>query len=216
MADTPTSELFTLSSNSLKNYGKCLTFFKSKNVKVFPCAYRGQYGEGKVFDPEARGFTEYNYSHLYSRNEKSSYIIAWEKDANNSYTLKCLLGGYYFEFYHLLKSDFSASAANKKTKKIVLRLDEVDLTDARTSSEDGTRKTKVIGSLVGEHGVGEDEEINSLYLDCQRSGTVNGGNTTAYIFTGVAIVPSDDVSTMSFDATLEPFTYTSDGNLEIN
>ena len=59
---------------------------KSANVKVFPCAYRGYYQQDsgidtittKVFDPEARGYTEYNFSNHFGKlgNRKHSYIVS--------------------------------------------------------------------------------------------------------------------------------------------
>ena len=51
-------------------------FIESDNVKVFPCSYRGfktvtivdETGISKeskqVFDPEASGFTEYNFANI--------------------------------------------------------------------------------------------------------------------------------------------------------
>ena len=64
------------------------TYFRSEDVKVFPCAYRGfkhNYdsdnnitGPSLPFDPEARGFTERNFSNIYSKAGKSkeSFIIS--------------------------------------------------------------------------------------------------------------------------------------------
>jgi hypothetical protein len=74
-------------------------YIESKNIKVFPCAYRGYYGEGesKVFDPEARSTTESNFTdtfHKLSLN-KESYVVSW-----SSSILKCVIGGYYFEIYN--------------------------------------------------------------------------------------------------------------------
>ena len=53
-------------------------YFKSKDVKVFPCAYRGQ-----NINPEASSFTEYNFTNIYSKQseKKESFIISDEDNA---------------------------------------------------------------------------------------------------------------------------------------
>ena len=45
-------------------------FIESENVKVFPCSYRGFDESGNIFDPEARGFTEYNFANIYGKQTK--------------------------------------------------------------------------------------------------------------------------------------------------
>lgn len=72
-----------------------MSYFLSKDVKVFPCAYRGYTGaNAEVIDPYARSFAEYNFSNIYANisANKQSYIISY---VNN--VLKCVIGGYYFE-----------------------------------------------------------------------------------------------------------------------
>ncbi len=73
-------------------------YFKSKDVKIFPCAYRGQDSNGTPINPEASSFTEYNFTNIYSKSglKKESFIISYT--ANE---LKCIIGGYYFEITSL-------------------------------------------------------------------------------------------------------------------
>jgi hypothetical protein len=56
------------------------TYIESKDLKVFPCAYRGYYaGEDyKVFDPEARSTTEANFTDTFHKlsSNKESYVIS--------------------------------------------------------------------------------------------------------------------------------------------
>jgi len=68
-------------------------YFKSSDVKVFPCAYRGQ-----GIDMEASSFTEYNFTNIYSKQglKKESFIISYTDNK-----LKCVIGGYYFEIQNL-------------------------------------------------------------------------------------------------------------------
>jgi hypothetical protein len=60
-------------------------YILSRNIEVFPCAYRGYYNEKSdgtitthVFDPEARSTTEANFTSTFHKlsNNKDSYVIA--------------------------------------------------------------------------------------------------------------------------------------------
>ena len=74
---------------------------ESEKVKVFPCSYRGfktveildESGilteSRQIFDPEANGFTEYNFANIYGKQTK---LISWSGGL-----LKCVIDGYYFE-----------------------------------------------------------------------------------------------------------------------
>ena len=77
-------------------------YFESKNVKIYPCTYRGYYqdsnGDGiedltTVFDPESRLISEYNFTHLHGIVAgKKSYVVS-----KTDSLLCCVIGGYYFE-----------------------------------------------------------------------------------------------------------------------
>jgi hypothetical protein len=58
-------------------------FVESKNIKVFPCTYRGYYNttetlETIVFDPEARSTTEANFTTTFHKlsSTKDSYVVS--------------------------------------------------------------------------------------------------------------------------------------------
>jgi hypothetical protein len=57
-------------------------YFKSQNIRVFPCAYRGHYDTDSqsslVFDPEARATTEANFTNTFHKlsDNKESYVVA--------------------------------------------------------------------------------------------------------------------------------------------
>ena len=70
---------------------------ESENVKVFPCSYRGFDGSGNIFDPESRGFTEYNFANIYGKQTK---LISWSGEL-----LKCVIDGYYFEINGITPAD---------------------------------------------------------------------------------------------------------------
>ena len=52
-------------------------YFKITDVKIFPCAYRGQ-----NINPEASSFTEYNFTNIYSKQgkKKESFIISYTEN----------------------------------------------------------------------------------------------------------------------------------------
>ena len=84
-------------------------FIESENIKVFPCSYRGfktveildEKGIlrklNQIFDPEANGFTEYNFANIYGKQTK---LISWTSDL-----LKCVIDGYYFEINGIEPTD---------------------------------------------------------------------------------------------------------------
>ena len=89
-------------------------YFKITEVKIFPCAYRGQ-----NINPEASSFTEYNFTNIYSKQgeKKESFIISYTENE-----LKCVIGGYYFEitnFNRYEKSDYKYLAIKIANKELV-------------------------------------------------------------------------------------------------
>ena len=127
-------------------------YIESQNIRVFPCAYRGYYNadETLVFDPEARATTEANFTNTFHKlsDNKESYVIAWAQDSatdiDGTGTLKCVIGGYYFEIYNHRMSNFfylDPKDASKlkpyylciKTESISLGTSEPDSTNARTT-----------------------------------------------------------------------------------
>jgi len=82
-------------------------YVPSKYIKVFPCSYRGLYenaltGQKYAFDPESRLLSEANLRNLPGNvGGRDSYIIDYTSDK----TLKCVIGGYYFEIYQIELSD---------------------------------------------------------------------------------------------------------------
>ena len=91
-------------------------YFKITDVKIFPCAYRGQ-----NINPEASSFTEYNFTNIYSKQseKKESFIVSYIENKLER-KLKCVIGGYYFEInltgYE--KSDYKYLAIKIEDKEI--------------------------------------------------------------------------------------------------
>jgi len=177
--------------------GHIYNFVRSPNVKIFPCAYRGYYTQDaggnittKVFDPEARGYTEYNYTNMYSKvqRNKQSYVIDWKvttgDDGTGPSLLKCVIGGYYFEIKGLLLSDFQGANA---PKRLAIRTREVTLSN---EPDDCERKSKILSGFI--------ETTN--YLDIRHSEGV-------YIFVGLAVL--DQNEDVSYSDDLVPFKYAS-------
>lgn len=68
-------------------------FFKSEDVKIFPC-----YNRGVDYNKEARLATEYNFTHLPGLfMGYDSYIIESKGDSEPK-LFRCVIHGYYFEF----------------------------------------------------------------------------------------------------------------------
>jgi predicted nucleic acid-binding Zn-ribbon protein len=83
-----------------------MNYFLSKNIKVFPCTYRGSYGD-QAFDPESRLVSEYNYTHLPGIvNGKKSYIVDCTATSTTIGMLKCVIDGYYFEISNIMLEKF--------------------------------------------------------------------------------------------------------------
>ena len=112
-------------------------FIESENVKVFPCSYRGFNNDGHIFDPEASGFTEYNFANIYGKQTK---LISWTDNL-----LKCIIDGYYFEIKNIAPADLFI---NNKLYKFAIVLDPIDIV--------GSYQTKVLKSINGD---------NKNYLD---------------------------------------------------
>ena len=112
-------------------------FIESENVKVFPCSYRGFNDDRNIFDPEASGFTEYNFANIYGKQTK---LISWTDNL-----LKCIIVGYYFEIKNIAPADLFI---NNKLHKFAIVLDPVDII--------GSYQTKVLKSITSD---------NKNYLD---------------------------------------------------
>ena len=94
-------------------------YFKITDVKIFPCAYRGQNASNEPINPEASSFTEYNFTNIYSKQgeKKESFIISYTENE-----LKCVIGGYYFEitnFNTYEKSGYKYLAIKIANKELV-------------------------------------------------------------------------------------------------
>ena len=174
-------------------------YIESQKIRVFPCAYRGYYNADKtlVFDPEARATTEVNFTNTFHKlsGNKESYVIAWVPDSatdiDGTGTLKCVIGGYYFEIYNHQMSEFFYSDPKDdsklkpyylciKTESISLGTSEPDSTNART--------TEVLSSFA--------ESTN--YLD------VKDDTQDKYAFTGLLVSKTADANG-SATASLAPF-----------
>ena len=112
-------------------------FIESENVKVCPCSYRGFNDDRNIFDPEASGFTEYNFANIYGKQTK---LISWTDNL-----LKCIIDGYYFEIKNIAPADLFI---NNKLHKFAIVLDPVDII--------GSYQTKVLKSITSD---------NKNYLD---------------------------------------------------
>ena len=115
-----------------------MNYFKSKDVRVFPCSYRGNYeiNNGSVtFDPEARLNTESNLISAGGKlGLKENYLI--EKTDN---VAKFVICGYYFEISNINSYDDQLS-----NKRLFVKLTNKDI---KTNDDtDRARSTKVLGS----------------------------------------------------------------------
>lgn len=77
-----------------------MNFFKSADVKVYPCGFRGYDANNKMFNPKARMTTEEGLIGLGGAGDlRSSYVISY---SNESYgTLDAVIGGYRFKISNI-------------------------------------------------------------------------------------------------------------------
>lgn len=149
-----------------------IKFLESSNVKVFPCAYRGHDNSNNIFDPEARAFSEKNFSNIYSKESegKKSFIISWDNPTESSSKLKCVIDGYYFEISNLNINTLISDGYDT----LIIRTKEVDLTSGSLGTE-----TTVLADLSGSD--------NEYYLDQLIGGTFH--------FTGLGVIASSTLNT---------------------
>lgn len=107
-------------------------FIESENVKVFPCSYRGFNDDRNIFDPEASGFTEYNFANIYGKQTK---LISWTGNL-----LKCIIDGYYFEIKNITPADLFR---NNKLYKFAIVLKSINVV--------GSYETKVLDSIYADN-----------------------------------------------------------------
>ena len=164
-------------------------YIESKNIRVFPCAYRGYYNTAgeetttKVFDPEARATTEANFANTYHKisARKESYVVSW--DSENS-VLKVVIGGYYFEITGHTINDFFDE---DNPKSLCIKTEEITL---GTDDADTERKTTILKSWTE----------NDKYLDVADS------SGTTYIFTGLIVINNlKDADVENANNILTPF-----------
>ena len=145
-------------------------YFKITDVKIFPCAYRGQ-----NINPEASSFTEYNFTNIYSKQgeKKESFIISYTENE-----LKCVIGGYYFEitnFNRYEKSDYKYLAIKIANKELV----PFGGTDSAGSLDDTTNNI-----FLGVAGGGTLEELSgcsaSLQIFDSYEETMGDSKVTTY------------------------------------
>lgn len=150
-----------------------MEFFKSDDVKVFPCARRGAKTESgeieKIFDAESRLNTEYNLTHLHGINGGTFYSYVHKYELNNDKTLKSgsilvvIVGGYYFEI--TLNEEYFG--ANGMLTKDAIAAENgtgvwlnVDLEDKNL---DANNKTKLMKNLDNPSSDQLDEKVDNEY-----------------------------------------------------
>lgn len=169
-------------------------FFKSRDIKVFPCTYRGKNGDNSVFNPEARLNTEANFALLNrygSGYNHDSYIISWvdEVQVNSSEReiLKVILGGYYFE---IDKTDYNLINTTGKDTCLYIKLVEKNILTSH--------KTKVLENL-NTSSTPANNNYNDLDLSMTYSDSETGEDKTEYYFVGLAYDTAFDYENTDYD-----------------
>jgi len=93
-------------------------FFKSNNVKIFPCFHRGQYTENNktlYYNPESRLATEYNFTHI------PGLLLGYDSFVieHTNACVRCVIHGYYFEFTGDAAGKLQDPDGNLKGKLII-------------------------------------------------------------------------------------------------
>jgi len=153
-----------------------MSFFKSKDVKVFPCAYRGTDDTGAYFNPESIIQSEFNFVNAPNRHWKQSYVISYD---NTTHKLKCVINGYYFEIDNV--DDYLAKLTSTKF--------ELAIKVANVAIGGTSNQTEVLANLDTLGGAGQTSDQS---LDNKKDGT--------YYFTGLAYGLSDTSRYIALDA----------------
>ena len=82
-------------------------FFKSDDVKVYPCSFRGYKTDNTTYNAKARLITEEGFIRPVAVGAVKSYVISSAVDASDEEWLKVVIGGYYFEIKHKEYTGFS-------------------------------------------------------------------------------------------------------------
>lgn len=165
-------------------------YFKSEQVKVFPCSYRGYTGatsEQVPYDAEARMLTEHNFLHagsnldLYGVNGiDNTYVIKTTINNNVLLSVTCVIAGYYFELTNLNISfrpgDYhDPDNIDPDADYLYLAVSptkEITIANGQT--------TKVLSQIENNN----DNSQSDLHLDVNVS---TDPNTTDYRFKGLAL-----------------------------
>ena len=190
-------------------------FFESRDIKVFPCSYRGYYttedNNNYTFDPESRLNTEYNFVNLPGFNGHDSYIISYIDNI-----LKCVIGGYYFEI-NLAQIFNIINKTGVKTKEelefleslkgacLYIKTKNINLV-AEENNYDVTRNTAILSSF---------EDVSAVKLDTYIEKASNKiDEVSTYLFTGLVLGNLSN----NFSAKLELFNedFDADNKLTLN
>lgn len=152
-------------------FGTNTNYILSKKIKVFPTNFRGTYStntrnlindvniETYGFDPEAKLTTEKNLISLPGNSfGNDSYILDYiipDSAGAGKYTLKFVLGGYYFEIFddEDFLTDLSEKCFSIKTKSVQLTT-SIDTTSATqnllttNNTYDSSRETTQLTSWI--------------------------------------------------------------------
>ena len=166
-----------------------LNYFKSSDIKVFPCVYRDP-----VYDKESKLNTERNFTKLGSSGfgSRISYIKKWENNTSGTGILYCNIGGYSIE---INTNEYEQLLASDKLSYLILKLERASI--ATESSGSNTTYTYRIGTL--------DSEDSSTFIDHIKT---DGTAETSY-FTGLGYFTVDigsDVSGLEIIAEDNPST----------
>ena len=167
-------------------------YFKSVDVKVFPCSFRGNQ-DNFAFDPESRLPTEFNLIH--TGNGRQSYLLDYVKAnaESDTGTLKFVLGGYYFEVANI-------KAADLVDKSFYIYLRPALLAETEDEhSPYAELSTEVLESFE----YVDVEDVTDHTLDIRKSGDTN------YYFTGLYYGDRTGTADEPFSFYLTPFKSTS-------
>lgn len=182
------------------------TYFKSKDIKVFPSSFRGTYKTTKgitppeiVFDPESRLNTEANFILPKTTLGKSDYILSYSEIDNK---ISFVLGGYYFELLQV--SDYLEEI---KDKYIGIKLRTITLQEAEAGNTgDSTRQTKILSNWDDANNPGD-------ILDALYEASSGNSADNQYYFTGLKVIEDNEVGVA---AKIKLFINNSSNEAELN
>lgn len=181
--------------------------FKSEEVNVFPCSYRGIKDSATILDPEARMQSERNLTNLGANgsnncaevtgiHSSNSYIVS--EIINNSTKaakIDCVIDGYYFRIFVQNSEDCFNFLTGDTDKYLVIKTTN---TSVNIQPGEGSKKftTAILASV-------NDDSTTDKYLDKATSVVINENGDTQEVYEFLGLGYTSDFDSFKDDLNIK-------------